>query len=80
MGVARFRNLILVASLLAVHSGRDAAGDETTLPTAEASADLAPLFAFKVAHGLPDNITNVQTWDGPWRAAGSEGLDRKSVV
>ncbi len=39
-------------------------------------ADLAPLFPFKVTHGLPDNITNVQTWQGPWRPAGADGFVR----
>lgn len=41
-----------------------------------AGDDLAPLFPFRVTHGSPDNLTNVQTWDGPWRAAGSEGFVR----
>lgn len=35
-----------------------------------------PMFPFKVVHGLPGNLTNVQTWSGPWRPAGSDGFVR----
>ena len=38
------------------------------------SGEFAPLFPFRVDHGSPDNITNVQTWDGPWKPAGSAGF------
>lgn len=37
-------------------------------------ADFAPLFPFKITHGLPDNITNVQTWDTAWEPAGTNGF------
>jgi len=40
------------------------------------SEEPAPMFPFKVVHGLPDNITNVQTWSQTWRPAGSDGFVR----
>lgn len=40
------------------------------------AAELAPLFPFKVTHGLPDNLTNIQSWSGPWRPAGADGFIR----
>lgn len=40
------------------------------------SGELAPLFPFRVVHGAPQNITNVQTWDGAWQPAGRDGFVR----
>lgn len=44
------------------------------LVEATAAGEFAPLFPFKIAHGAPENITNVQTWAGPWKPAGQEGF------
>ena len=32
--------------------------------------DFAPLFPFKIQQGTHENITDIQTWNGPWRNAG----------
>ena len=32
--------------------------------------DFAPLFPFKIQQGAHENITDIQTWNGPWRDAG----------
>lgn len=41
----------------------------------EASGDYAPKFPFQIQLGLPDNVSNVQTWTGgPWQPAGSDGF------
>lgn len=34
----------------------------------------APMFPFLVEKGAPDNITNIQTWNGPWKKAGENGF------
>ncbi|NMA45394.1 MAG: hypothetical protein GX945_02415 [Lentisphaerae bacterium] len=54
--------------------------DKTTeypelLTQIEAGDDFAPKFPFQIQLGLPDNISNVQTWSGgPWQPAGSDGF------
>lgn len=53
-----------------------AQGGGTYAEALDAAPDLPPLFPFKVTHGLPDNLTNVQTWSGPWRPAGADGFIR----
>lgn len=44
------------------------------LADAAVASDSAPLFPFRITHGLADSITNVQTWTGPWKPAGQEGF------
>ncbi|MDO5581575.1 MAG: carbohydrate binding domain-containing protein [Planctomycetia bacterium] len=35
---------------------------------------MAPMFPFKVEKGMPDNITNVQSWGQPFAPAGKQGF------
>lgn len=71
------RWLIAVVALTmapAGHAQEDVPEYPDALETATLAGDFAPLFPFKVAHGSPDNITNVQTWAGPWAPAGQAGF------
>lgn len=47
---------------------------ENALDEATTAEEFAPLFPFKITHGAPDNITNVQTWNAPWPPAGQDGF------
>jgi hypothetical protein len=74
----RFDTCIL-ALLLCISYGYAADGEpeyRDALKTLEAAGSFAPLFPFRVKHGAPNNITNVQTWRGAWPAAGSGGFVR----
>ena len=75
--VARFATSLAVTTLLLLSPGHSQDGTKEyadALAESVGDGDFAPLFPFKVVHGLPDNITNVQTWDGPWQAAGKDGF------
>ena len=74
-----FRPLAAVALALAcLSAAAQEKGEEfpDVLAGLEAGKNLPPLFPFRIAPGAPDNITNVQTWNGPWQPAGSQGFVR----
>ncbi|MEN6495864.1 MAG: carbohydrate binding domain-containing protein [Thermoguttaceae bacterium] len=64
---------LLLAMTLAASARTEGQEYPNALPESTA-AEFAPLFPFKITHGSPDNITNIQTWDGPWKPAGQEGF------
>ncbi len=67
----------VIFALIAIGHGQERDADyPNVFDDAASQEQLAPLFPFKITHGLPDNITNVQTWDGPWRPAGEDGFVR----
>lgn len=70
------RNTLFVGLCTAALQSAFAVGQEYTdaLEKATVAGDFAPLFPFKVTHGSPDNITNVQTWEAPWKPAGHDGF------
>lgn len=76
------RSTMLAALVTAVGLyGQAGPGEQDQYPDAladlPATEGLAPLFPFRVVHGTPGNVTNVQTWDGgPWRPAGTAGFVR----
>lgn len=74
------RAALLAAGLSALGSAGLAQDAASTYPDAlaavQAAPGAAPLFPFRVVHGAPDNITNVQTWAGPWPPAGRRGFVR----
>lgn len=73
-----FRPLATVALALACLAAAQEEGGKfpDVLAGLEAGKNFPPLFPFRIVPGLPDNITNVQTWDGPWQPAGSQGFVR----
>ena len=69
-----------VMTMAAVAFAADKGGEYSDIlkEMAATTGEMAPLFPFRVVHGAPDNITNVQTWDGPWQPAGSGGFVRSA--
>ena len=64
----RLLQLVGIATLaiaLTGHAQDKGAEYPNALEGTTVAGDFAPLFPFKITHGLPGNITNVQTWDGP---------------
>lgn len=69
---------LVIAAGLCGRARTDEPGEyPDALAEAQAAQGLAPLFPFRVVHGAPNNVTNVQTWDGgPWQPAGTAGFIR----
>ena len=64
----------VLAMTVTGHAQEEGVEYSNALEEATVAGEFAPLFPFKITHGSPDNITNVQTWDGPWKPAGQDGF------
>lgn len=74
--MTRYLKLIISVTLaLSACYAQDAEREYPDILAAkDGNGEYAPMFPFKVTHGVPDNITNVQTWAGPWQPAGQGGF------
>lgn len=66
--------LALLAIAVTVSAQEEQIEYRNALDAATVSGQFAPLFPFRIVHGSPNNITNVQTWDSPWKPAGQDGF------
>ena len=78
MRVLWLAGMLVLANGLEGFSQDQGSGYPDALNTTTSGNNWAPLFPFRIAHGAPDNITNVQTWNGPWRPAGQDGFVRSA--
>ncbi|MGI5831549.1 MAG: cellulase family glycosylhydrolase [Thermoguttaceae bacterium] len=67
-----FRDLLLACGLFAALSGLDAEDLKPDWPFPQ--GNFPPLFPFNLEKGAPENITNIQTWNGPWSDAGEGSI------